>query len=118
MKKILLGILLCGGILTASAQVNTTNTTTTTTTTHKYYYYPSSNVYFDESTGSYWYQDKGTTQWTKTQTLPSTITVEKTSEEPMTYSGTDPWQNNNSDVKKFKIKKNGTVKMKTKKKDD
>jgi hypothetical protein len=116
MKKILLGLLLCGGILTATAQQNTT--TTTTTTTHKYFYDPSSNVYFDEATGTYWYQDKGATTWTKTQTLPSTVTVVKTEEHPITYTGSDPWQNNSSDIKKYKIKKNGTVKIKTKDKDD
>jgi hypothetical protein len=113
MKKSLIGILLCLSILFVSAQDSTTHTTTTTTTTHKYYYDPSSNVYFDQSTGTYWYQDKGSTEWSKTQSLPSTIIVDKTQQVPIDVSGSDPWKNNTADIKKYKIKKNGTVKIKT-----
>ena len=113
MKKILLSMLLCVSTLFAIAQDSTTHTTTTTTTTHKYFYDPSSNVYYDQSTGTYWYQDKGATEWTKSQTLPSTVVVEKTKEVPVDVNGTDPWKNNTADIKKYKIKKNGTVKIKT-----
>jgi hypothetical protein len=122
MKKILLSLMVFGSVLTASAQDSTTKTTTTTTTTtapHKYSYYPSNDVYFDQSTGSYWYHDKGSTTWMMTKTLPSTIMVEKTSPQfPINYTGDDPWKNNTTDVKKYKIKKNGTVKVKMKDKDD
>lgn len=62
MKKIFLSLLVCGSIFSAFAQVDSTTKTTTTTTTtatpHKYSYYPSSDVYFDQSTGNYWYHDK------------------------------------------------------------
>ncbi|MGN6540766.1 MAG: hypothetical protein ACTHKY_08170 [Ginsengibacter sp.] len=110
MKKILFLMLISGSMLTASAQV----TDSTTTTVHKYYYYPSSNVYFDEASGNYWYKDN-TSKWSETQTLPATITVEKTPRYSITYNGTEPWKNNTADIKKYKVKKNGTVKMKTKK---
>src|SRR5258708_16376595 len=112
MKKVLLSILICGSILSASAQDSTT--VTTTTTTHKYYYYPSSNVYYDETSGNYWYQDKGATTWTMTKTLPPAVVVEKTQHVPIVYGGTDPWKNNTADIKKYKIKKSGKVKIKTK----
>jgi len=110
MKKILFLMLISGSMLTASAQV----TDSTTTTVHKYYYYPSSNVYFDEASGNYWYKDN-TSKWSETQTLPTTITVEKTPRYSLKYNGTEPWKNNAADIKKYKVKKNGTVKMKTKK---
>lgn len=106
-------MLLSGAIFSASAQ--TTTTTTTTTTTHKYYYYPSSNVYFDEASGNYWYWDDGSSQWTMTQTLPTTITVVKTERQPIMYKGDDPWKNNAADIKKYKTKKNGSIKIKPKK---
>jgi hypothetical protein len=123
MKKILLSLLVCGSILSVSAQedstTKTTVTTTTTATPHKYSYYPSSDVYFDQLTGNYWYHDKGSTTWMMTKTLPSTIIVEKTAPQfPITYTGDDPWKNNGTDVKKYKMKKNGTVKVKMKDKDD
>lgn len=120
MKKILLSVLVCGSILSASAQEPTTQTTTTVTTTaHKYFYYPASDVYFDQATSNYWYHEKGSSTWTVTQTLPSTIIVEKTSPQyPINYTGNDPWKNNMADVKKYKIKKNGKAIIKMKDKDD
>jgi hypothetical protein len=117
MKKILLSMLICGSLLSASAQVTDTTTNTTVTTTHKYYYYPSSNIYYDNASGNYWYWDKSTSQWMMTQTLPSTITLEKTPQYPITYNGNDPWKNNMADMKKYKVRKNGTIKIKPKDKD-
>jgi hypothetical protein len=130
MKKILILLLVSGSVLTASAQVEQSTTTTTTTTTptanaamqpghHEYYFYPSQNVYFDKSTGDYWYKESPTaTTWTETTTLPSTITVENEKSYPIQYKGNDPWKNNTADLKKYKVKKNGTVKMKAKDDDD
>ncbi|MDB5200495.1 MAG: hypothetical protein JWO92_2458 [Chitinophagaceae bacterium] len=109
MKKILFLLLICGSIFSASAQ---TTTTTTTTTTHKYYYYPTSNVYFDELSGNYWYWDNTSSAWSMTQTLPATITVVETQRYPVTYTGDDPWKNNAADIKKYKSK-NGKEKVKT-----
>lgn len=119
MKKILLSLLVSGSMLFAIAQDSTTKTTTTTTTTaHNYSYYPANDVYFDESTGNYWYKDKGSSSWTMTQSLPATIIVEKTSpKHPIIYKGDEPWKNNSADVKKYKTKRNGTVKIKMKDKD-
>ena len=115
MKKIFFLILICGSAIFASAQTTDSTTTTTTTTTHKYYYYPSTNVYWDEATGSYWYWDKSTSSWSSTQTLPATITIDKTTTKyPIEYAGNDPWKNNMADLKKYKVKKNGVVKMKPK----
>lgn len=112
-------MLVCGSILSVSAQERTTQTTTTTITAHKYSYYPASDVYFDQATGNYWYHEKGSATWTMTQTLPSTITVEKNSAQyPLTYTGNDPWKNNMDDIKKYKIKKNGKVKIKMKNKEE
>ena len=113
MKKILFLLLVCGAMLSAQAQ--TTTSTTTTTTTHKYYYYPSTNVYFDEASGNYWYWDNSSSQWSMTQTLPSTITVTETTQRyPIMYKGDDPWKNNAADKAKYKTKKNGKGKTKQK----
>src|SRR5438045_290423 len=111
MKKILFLILTSGVMFYASAQV-TTDSTVTTTTTHKYYYYPSSNVYFDEATGDYWYLDNTTSQWSMVKTLPSTINVEQTDRQAINYNGNDPWKNNADDMKKYKAKDDKT-KMKS-----
>ncbi len=130
MKKILILLLISGSVLTASAQVDQSTTTTTTTTTpttsptvqpgqHQYYFYPSQNVYFDKASGDYWYKEAPTaTTWTETTTLPSTVTVENQKSFPIQYKGNDPWKNNDADLKKYKVKNNGTVKMKMKKDDD
>jgi len=120
MKKILFLLLTSGFIVTASAQVpdstlkDTTlkTDTTSTTITHKYYFYPSSNVYFDEATGNYWYLDSGTSQWLSAQTLPSTVTLVETPKYLLDYTGNEPWQNNAQDMKKYKVTKSGKVIMK------
>lgn|SRR6185312_3670520 len=117
MKKILLLTLICGGMLSASAQTtDSTNTTTTTTTTHQYYYYPSANIYWDQATGNYWYLDNTSNQWKEAQTLPSTVTLDNNAEKySIDYNGNEPWKNNAEDIKKYKTKKNGTVKIKPEK---
>jgi len=99
-------------MLSASAQV--TDTVSTTTTVHKYYFYPSSNVYYDEATGSYWFWDKSSSQWVTAQTLPSAVPLIKTPQYSLNYNGIEPWKNNAVDLKKYKVKKNGKVKMKPK----
>jgi len=118
MKKVLLSLLICVSILTASAQDVITKTTTVTTDSHDYLFYPSQNVYFEKASGNYWYLAPGSNTWTMTQTLPPTIVVEKTAQYPITYVGTDPWKNNSGDIKKYKVKKNGTIKIKKIKKDE
>ncbi len=121
MKKILLLTLICGGMLSASAQTTdssntSSNSTTTTTTAHQYYYYPSANIYWDQASGNYWYLDNNSNQWQETQTLPSTVTLDNNAEKyAIDYNGTDPWKNNAEDIKKYKTKKTGTVKIKTEK---
>ena len=92
-------------LLSASAQ-------TTRTVTHRYYYYTSANVYYDEESGNYWYWDAPSSQWKMTQTLPANITVVKSPKYMVHYEGDDPWKNNAADVKKYKVKKNGRVKVK------
>ena len=111
MKKILFLLLLAGTMLSVSAQ---TTTTTTRTTTHKYryYYFPAQNIYYDEDSGNYWYWDNANSQWSMVQNLPSNITVVKTQRYPVLYNGNDPWMNNAADIKKYKVKKNGKVKIK------
>lgn len=126
MKKILILFLISGSVLTASAQVDSTTTTTTTTTNqnvqpgqHEYYFYPSQNLYYDKASGNYWYKESpDATTWTETTTLPSTINVQSEQSYPIHYNGNDPWKNNTGDLKKYKVKNNGVVKMKTKKDDD
>lgn len=113
MKKALFLLLICGAMLSASAQT----TTVTDSVTHTYYYYPSSNVYFDQASGNYWYWDKSSSQWQMNTTLPQTVTVEETDKYQIPYKGNDPWKNNAEDMKKYKVKKNGKVKMKPKDKD-
>jgi hypothetical protein len=52
----------------------------------------------------------------QTPTLPSTVTIEKnTPRFLLSYSGNEPYQNNASDIKKYKTKNNGAVKIKPEK---
>jgi hypothetical protein len=71
----------------------------------KFYYYPSSNVYFNVSTGQYWYYDEPTVKWMEVKTLPETITLEKTPVYTVYYSGEDVWKDNATHQKKYKVKK-------------
>jgi hypothetical protein len=111
MKKILLAALLIIAGATTFAQT-TSRTTTTTHRTYRYYYYPASNVYYDEASGNYWYWDNGSAQWTTVQTLPTNIKVTKSGRYLVNYNGDDPWKNNSDDIRKFKVKKNGKIKIK------
>jgi len=107
MKKFLLSMLICGTIVSASAQ-------TKTTIHHRYYYYTSSNVYYDEENGSYWYWDNAASKWVSAPSLPPSITVTKSPRYLVRYNGDDPWKNNDADRIKYKVKKNGKVKIKPK----
>ena len=113
--------------MTTTPSTTTAPTTSTSTPTdnasvqpgqHDYYYYPSQNVYYDKASGNYWYKETpDATTWTETTTLPSTISLQSEQGYPIQYNGNDPWKNNTADLKKYKVKDNGVVKMKTKKND-
>ena len=113
MKKILfVMMLLCSiSVFKASAQTSTT-TTTTTTTHHRYYYYPDANVYYDPTGRDYWYYDEPTTKWVSGTTLPTGIVVARHKHYVVNYSGTDPWKENKEHQTKYKVKKDGRVKVK------
>src|SRR5258706_9678813 len=81
----------------------------------KFYYYPSSNVYYNISTGEYWYYDEPNVKWVEVKTLPQTIKIEKTPAYTLTYNGEDVWKENAMHQKKYKSK---TKKGKTKTKGD
>ena len=111
MKKILLGIVMLfalGSTAKLAAQIETKQQQRV-----KFYYYPSSNVYYNVSTGEYEYYDQPTTTWMTVKTLPSTITIEKTSPKyTVYYNGTDVWKDNAIHMRKYKEKRNGVVKTK------
>lgn len=114
MKKVLFVLLASGFMFTASAQVDSSmKSTTTTTSTHKYYYYPGNNTYYDEPSNTYWYRDSASSQWMSRQDVPTTWEQSDTTRYLIDYTGNDPWTNNESDLKKYKAKDNGKIKMKT-----
>jgi hypothetical protein len=76
----------------------------------KFYYYPSSNVYYNISTGDYWYYDEPTVKWVEVKTLPETITLDKTPVYTIYYNGPDVWKENAEHQKKYKSNKNETKK--------
>ena len=117
MKKILFGCMMMFAVCSA-VNVNAQDASTATSTTRvKYWYYPSSNVYFNDATGDYWYFDQPTTTWMDVKTLPSTYVIsEKTPRYSVWHNGSDVWKDNSMHLKKYKVKKNGRVKMKQKKK--
>jgi hypothetical protein len=121
MKKIIVAmtILFAAGISTGASAQQTQQTQQTqpaqTSQTIKYYYYPSSNVYYNESTGEYLYYNDADASWTTVKTLPSTIVLEQTPRYEIQYNGTDVWKDNAEHIKKYKVKKDGEVKAKPKK---
>jgi hypothetical protein len=88
MKKLLLFVLLIGGVsLSSQAQL-------------KFYYYPASNVYYDVAHKQYVYQNNGS--WTPVAVLPASL---KTTRGPryIVYNRTpDVWNQNETHVKKYK----------------
>lgn len=82
----------------------------------KYWYYPKSNMYFNESSGDYWYYDEPTTKWMDVKSLPSTYEVtDNTPRYEVWYNGSDVWKDNAMHVKKYKMKKDGRMKTKERK---
>lgn len=78
----------------------------------RFYYYPSSNIYYNPATDQYWYYDDVRTTWTEVKTLPTTITISKTPRYTVYYNGEDVWKDNAVHLKKYKGKKDGTMKAK------
>lgn len=118
MKKIALTLIVCMGVFSTLMAQDSTTTTTTTTTTHtakqmRFYYYPSSNIYYDPENKDYWYYDNATSQWTSTAQLPGTIHLVKTGKVTVYHNDADVWKDNAMHMKKYKTKKNGTVKSKS-----
>jgi len=121
MKKVFIMLLALCAVLPVSAQVTSSQTTppkanpTFTPGSHKYYYYPSTNVYFDEANGNYWYKDRpSSTTWKRTRTLPSTFNPGKGPRYKLNYKGVHPWKNNKEDIIKYKVNPNGKVLKKKK----
>ncbi len=122
MKKIITFLASCMFIMPLGAQVTSSMTTppktnpTFTPGSHKYYYYPSTNVYFDEANGNYWYKDRpSSATWKRTRTLPSTFNPRTGPRYKLNYKGINPWKNNKEDIIKYKVKPNGKPVMKQKK---
>jgi hypothetical protein len=105
MKKIMLGLMFVFAMSTAMTTVAQQETQQRV----RFYYYPSTNVYYNVSTGEYWYYDNGTTNWVEVKTLPATITVEKTPRYTVYYNGPDVWKDNAVHQKKYKSKKGVTT---------
>src|SRR5436190_11728815 len=70
-----------------------------------FYFYPSSNIYYNVSTGEYLYFDESSTKWITVKALPTTITVVKMPVDTVYYNGPDVWKDNAEHQKKYKEKK-------------
>lgn len=120
MKKITLTLSLCLGLFCSALMAQTTTTTTTTTSSShnakgmRFYYYPSSNIYYDPSSKDYWYYDDASSQWQSANELPGTVHLVKTGRVTVYHNDADVWKDNAEHLKKYKGKKNGTVKAKRK----
>lgn len=117
MKKTILLCLVSVALATGAMAQDSTVTTTTTTTTHqakqmRFYYYPGSNVYFNPTANNYWYWDDANSQWTSVTELPATVHLVKTNRVVVYRNDADIWKDNAEHVKKYKIKKDGTIKPK------
>lgn len=107
MKKLIFLLAVCIGlVISGKAQAQTD------TAQMKFYYYPSANVYYDVAGNEYWIWDESTRGWKEVSALPSTITVAKAPRYVVYHSDADIWKDNALHQKKYKVKKNGTVKQK------
>lgn len=104
MKRIILGLLFLFAVaMQVSAQKEST----------KYWFYPAQNVYFSDVTGNYWFYDESRTEWVEASRLPAWLTMTDTDTRyEIVYKGTDVWKQNKQHKIKYKVKKDGTVKMK------
>jgi hypothetical protein len=113
MKTIILAlVLVCAVSTQSSAQVKVE--TTPAAKDVKFWYYPTQNIYFNETTGEYWYYDEPTVKWVEVKTLPSTITVlDADTKYEVYYKDEEVWRMNQAHKSKYKVKTNGN-KEKTK----
>lgn len=117
MKKMFATLVMSLVVFCSVTMAQNTTTTTTTTTSHnahmmRFYYYPSSNVYYDPTNNDYWYWDDASSQWTSAAELPNTVHLVKTDRVTVYHNDADVWKDNAEHLKKYKTKKNGTVKAK------
>jgi hypothetical protein len=108
MKKIFLVCMICMSFGVTKLHAQQTDTAGRV----RFFYFPTSNVYMNTSDNSYWYYDESASRWTSANTLPSAIHLRKTPRYTVYYGNTDVWKENEAHVKKYKVKKNGTVKQK------
>ena len=108
MKKIIFGLVLLFSLGSATKLM----AQETKTQQVKFYYYPSSNIYYNITSGEYWYYDDVSATWTQVKTLPESITLTKTPVYTVYYNGEEVWKDNAAHMKKYKAKNNGTIKAK------
>lgn len=81
--------------------------------TTKYWYYPVQNVYFSDETGNYWFYDESRVEWVEASRLPAWLTMtDKDTRYEVYYKGTKVWKDNKKHKEKYKIKKDGALKVK------
>lgn len=115
MKKMLATLIVCLGVFCTSVMAQKTITTTTSSHNAKlmrFYYYPSSNIYYNPTSNDYWYYDDAGSQWMSVRELPTTVHLVKTDKVTVYHTDADVWKDNAEHMKKYKTKKNGTVKAK------
>src|SRR5262245_47487141 len=105
MKKIILALALVFA-LGSTAKLAAQETKVT------FYYYPASNIYYNPASNQYWYYDDVSTNWVEVKTLPTAIVLTKTPRYTVYYNGEDVWKDNAAHMQKYKVKKNGTTKVK------
>jgi hypothetical protein len=97
MKKVLIVfILIVGFALTNKLQAQKT----------KFYYYPSSNVYYNTTSGKYIYSNNG--NWTTVNKLPARFAIARTPGVIVYNSSPEVWNNNRTHITKYKA-----IKMKS-----
>jgi hypothetical protein len=106
MKRIILGLLF---VFSITIQLPAQETRVVTT----YWYYPAQNIYFSDDSGNYWFYDESRKEWVEASRLPSWVTMADTDPRyQIAYKGNDVWKQNKQHKVKYKVKKDGTVKVK------
>src|SRR5215216_3402047 len=93
MKKIFFLLLVIVGSLNINAQAKKI----------KFYYYPSSNIYYNTSSGKYIYSNNGS--WTTVNALPSNMAVAHTPRVIVYNTTPQVWENNKTHQVKYKAVK-------------
>jgi hypothetical protein len=119
MTKLIPALIFCllvfAGNEASAQQAGTTTSSGSNAQQLRFYYYPGSNVYYNISSGNYWYHDDTAGKWKSVPELPASIKLVKSPRFSVYHSNADVWMDNPEHLKKYKVKRDDNeIKVKVK----